>query len=121
MMIDTRQLEDFSVFQGDAIGKIYKYNESYIRVIDKQYHGHVKRVFLCGVIHELEENHLIPKTKISQLHIISGDLLVESEEIKSFRGIQYYSFEMIKATAITVLKIQSILSKYGYELKDCHI
>lgn len=104
----------------DGIGRLFYYNNAIYRLINEDRKDFVKELFSNGLIKELEEKALIIPTKISQFHIHEDDLILEHEKIEIVTYDHEWSFSMRRDVALTIIKIQSILMDYGYELWDCH-
>lgn len=103
-------------------GETYIYNNSKIlRAIKPEYEEWARELLKSGLIDELVDLKLFPKTKISKINIDASNLIIEQEKIPIRTSFPTWSFEMIKQSANTVLKVNEIANKYGYELRDGHL
>lgn len=99
----------------------YIYKDSKIlRIVKKQYHNWANELMKSGLIQELIENKLFPKTMISNL-ILEEGLIIEQELIPFANYFNTWTFDMIKESAKTTLMVNEIANKYGYELRDAHL
>lgn len=119
--IKREELIDFQIVHMDMVGDIYEYREKIIRIINKKFTKHTRRLLECGgLIEELVKNGLFIETWISDLYDVDADIILEHRKISTKQHYSQWSFEMMKDAAMLVLRINSLCSKYGYELKDCH-
>jgi hypothetical protein len=104
----------------DDVGRVYFYKNTVFRGINDEYVLDMLNLFSSGLFKELIDANLIPETTISN-HLIEGyQLVIESEKIENWTYSYEWSFEMLKEAALTILKINNIANKYGYQLKDPH-
>lgn len=119
MRLDSTLLkkEKFSI---DEIGSVFYYDNKILRAIKKESVVHVKRLLNCGLISELVEKKLFPKTFITSYEIEGYSLVLEHEKLENWNHSYEWSFEMLKDVALCVIEINEISNRYGYQLYDCH-
>lgn len=105
----------------DDVGKTFFWNGKVLRGINADYRAHVISMFECGLMEELYNKKLIPRTTISN-HILEGweGILLEQEKVDLVYP-QELSFEMLKDAAKAVLSLAETCHRYGYYIKDCHL
>jgi len=104
----------------DIIGRIYFLDDRIIRVINNDYRDQLIDFFSSGMMQELIEKKLIPNTWISEFTTSDSNLILESSLITRWSYAYEWSFNMLKDAAHSILLINDILNKYGYELVDPH-
>lgn len=104
----------------DPTGFVFNYEGRFFRAINNSAKKDVLFLFESGAIEELYNNHLIPKTSISELTVEGYDLILEHEKIDIVIYPTEWSFSMLKDAALLVLKVNKILLKYGFETRDSH-
>ena len=118
-MIKLNQLETIPNCT-DSVGRVYFYKEKILRGINSNFVRDVNYFFESGLAAELMTEELIPRVNISHLKIEGYQLVIESEKIENWNYAYEWSFSMLKDAALTILKINTIAKKYGYQLKDPH-
>lgn len=105
----------------DEMGTMCKYDGEFIRIIKKSKTNYVKKLMAeDGLIEELMRQDLIPRCWISDM-TYEGKMIMCHEKIEPCQQTPLqWSFEMQKAAALLVLKVNDICNSYGYELMDCH-
>lgn len=114
------QSASFDKIGVDSCGRIFRWKNRLFRAIYHEKIDEVKNMFLCGMIKELVDQRLFPKSWITDYSIDGYDLVIEHEEISNVSYPFEWSFSMLKDAAITVLRTNLIASRYGYQTKDCH-
>lgn len=104
----------------DQVGKILFYENRIFRVINNDYVNQVKEMFEIGMIGELVDKKLFPKTWISQIEIEGYSLVIEHEKIECWNYPYEWSFDMLRDAGLVILKVNKIANKYGFELMDSH-
>lgn len=120
MQIDIEELIDFQPVHVDPIGSIYEYEGKMLRVINKPAVSATIKLLRSGLIEELVKQHLLIETSRSEYVLEDDSIVLEHRKISVKQHYSQWSFEMMKAAAIAVLKVNLLCNKYGYELKDCH-
>jgi hypothetical protein len=105
---------------GDDIGRIFYWNGNIFRGINESRVGEVRELFSSGLIAELAGAKIFPETEITGYTLENYPLVLSHKAIKSVTYPYEWSFEMMKAAALTILKVNEILIRYGYQTKDCH-
>lgn len=104
----------------DDVGKLYVGDHNVYRAIDDDYIEHVQSIINCGLINELIKLRMFPETKVSKKSITGYKLVLEHKKIRYVTYPYEWSPKMLRGAAFTVLKVNLIANKYGYELKDAH-
>lgn len=117
--IDKSKLKDIKRIHLDEIGHIYLFENRYIKVIKKSKENYVKKLFRSGLVEKLVKEGIFTKCYISDM-TYDGQLIVEQETVEPRQTFWQWTFEMHKAAALLVLKVNQICMEYGYELMDCH-
>ncbi len=103
----------------DDFGRVFFYKDKVYRAIYKNSINNCIELLESNLFQELTLKGLIPKTFISNFELTDFELVLEHEVLSEIQQHEW-SFEMFKRAALTVLKINKICQKYGYELKDAH-
>ncbi len=104
----------------DEVGTIFFYEDRILRVISEKYIEQVKNIFNNGLLEELLEKKLFPKTWVSDIEIEGYSMVIEHEKIKCWNYPYEWSFDMLKDTALTILEVNKIANKYEYQIHDAH-
>jgi len=104
----------------DDFGRVFFANNRVFRAINDQQKDYCLLLLNSDLIRELTNKKLIPDTKISDLTIDGYSLVLEHEKL--LHTLQHeWTFSMIKDAAVTILEVNEICNKHGYELKDGHL
>lgn len=103
----------------DEIGKVYKYEGKYIRIVKKSKTRYVKKLFESGLIQELEEKGYLWPCELLE-DTVNDHLILISEEIRPAQNYSTWTFQMHKSVGELILDVNQICYKYGYELLDAH-
>ena len=120
MKICSSEVECSGLSLVDEFGKLLFWNNKVLRAIKHEFVGNAKDMLSNGMLSELVENNLFPRTWITDFAIDGYGLVLEHERIVPILYPYEWSFSMIKDAAISVLKVNQIAIKYGYQTKDCH-
>lgn len=104
----------------DDCGVVFIYKDEILRGINNEYVTIIKDLFDSGLISELIGEGLFPKTVITDYEDEQFSLILKHEKIEVPTNPHEWSFDMLKDAAITVLRIEEIANKYGFQLKDPH-
>lgn len=104
----------------DPVGSVFEYQNSILRAINFNSKGDIIELLNSGLIDELNRKGLFPKTKITDYEIDGYSLVLSHEKIGNWNYPYEWSFGMLKKAAKTVIEINAISNKYGYEIYDCH-
>lgn len=119
-MIKQSELNYSRYSNVDPFGRVFFYEGSVYRIINKNHEEFCKKLLASELIFELQKNKYIPATSIdTSLEIEGNPLVLHHEKCTIIRSYEW-SFEMFKAACILVLQIQQLCDKYGYQLKDAH-
>lgn len=111
---------EFHKLTVDDCGTLFTWENRLFRAINHEAVETVKDMFQSGLMKELIDNRLFPGTWITDYGIDGYGLVVEHERISPIIYPFEWSFTMLKDAALTILKINVIARKYGYQTKDCH-
>jgi hypothetical protein len=104
----------------DPTGFVFNYEGRVFRAINNSTKKDVLFLIESGAIDELYNDHLIPKTTISEFTVEGYELVLEHEKIDIVIYPTEWSFSMLKDAALLILKVNKILLKYGFETRDAH-
>lgn len=104
----------------DPIGFLFKYDNRIFRAINNFQKNEILYLFDSGAIEELIGENLIPNTTISEFSLDAHDIVLEHEKIDVVVYPTEWSFNMLKDAALLVIRINTILYKYGFETRDSH-
>lgn len=104
----------------DDVGRVFIWKGNIFRAINKKSVSSVKTLFKSGLILELTQKGLIPKSEITKYKLKEYGLIIKHEKIEPLTYPYEWSFSMFKSAAIKIIEINTISQKYGYQLKDCH-
>lgn len=120
MIILKKDLVDLQVSHLDTVGHVYMYKGRIIRIIEKTARKYVNELMTCGLVDKLVKEGILVDSWISDDTDEEGRMILEHKRITPCTYLFQWSFEMMKDAAKLVLRLNSILWEYGYELKDCH-
>jgi len=104
----------------NEIGFLFEWRNRIFRAINDDANDRVKALFDFGLIDELVEENLFPKSWMTDYKLDGYDLIIEHTKIFPVTYPYEWSFSMLKDAAITALKVNIIAKKYGYQTHDCH-
>lgn len=104
----------------DEIAKILFYKDRILRIISEAYIDSTQLMIDSGLFNELMEKKLFPKTWISDVEIEGYSMIIEHEKINHWNYPYEWSFDMLKDAALTVIEVNKIANKYGYQIRDGH-
>ena len=120
MKISLSEIEKKEGMNIDPVGFLFTYQDRLYRAINNSHEQEILYLFESGAINELNEAGLIPHTSISEIELDDHDLVIEHYKIDTVTFSVEWSFEMMKEAALTVIKVNRILFKFGFETKDAH-
>jgi len=120
MKIDKTEILYIQKRRRDDVGDVFDYQGKLLRGIFPDKVEMVREMFENGFIKELIDEDLFPNTWITNYEIDRYGLIIEHEKIEPIVYPQEWTFNMLKDSALTVLKVAKIAKKYGYNMKDCH-
>lgn len=104
----------------DDVGRVFYWKHRLFRAINYNAVSITKEILTCGLLDELIQNNLFPKTWTTEYSLEGYGLIIEHEKISRITYPFEWSFSMLRDAAITVLNVNIIAAKYGFETKDCH-
>lgn len=104
----------------DTLGKVFFWQNRVFRAIYPEQTDYLRELFACGLLKELSEKALFPKTMFTDYQLEGFALVIEHEAIYPSLNPPQWSFAMLKAAALCVLEVNQIAQKYGYQTIDCH-
>lgn len=104
----------------DLTGKLFFFEGRVLRAINDNYISQVRDMFDCGLIENITRRKIFPETWISDVTIEGYSLVVEHERIMHWNYPYEWCFDMLKDAALTVLELNEIAGKYGYQIMDGH-
>ncbi len=121
MELEKEKVVFFKQYSLDEVGTIFLYDNKYYRMIKNSKRTYVKKLLMSGLIDELIEKGLFVNCVPSD-YTIDGNMVLEQETIDPAGQDPYnqWSFLMMRAAALSVLEINALCNKYGYQLMDCH-
>lgn len=121
LVIKRTEIDMLSGSTLDEIGEAFSWRGRIFRRVYPHAEGYVKDLFTCGVLNELIEKDLFIPTWIARDVIFEDEsILIEQKKITPMIYSAEYSFLMRKEIALTIIKINQVLFKYGFELMDPH-
>lgn len=103
----------------DPFGRVFFKGDKVFRSVSKEYVDFCHELLDSGLINELTEKKLIPRTIISEYEIDDYSMVLEHERVGYTRPSEWI-FSMFKDAGLAILEINNICKKYGYCLKDAH-
>ena len=96
------------VLSVDKVGKIFFYKNRIFRAINNDYIDYVKDMFSSGLIEEIAEKKLFPRTWISDIKIENYSLVIEHEKILHWNYPYEWSFDMLRDAGLAILEVNEI-------------
>jgi hypothetical protein len=119
------KMENYTVLcsLADVLGKVIvtvENNEKYFyRGIFPEKIGFFKELYECGVLQSLAESGRVVQIKLTDFYTEEFPLIVQMETLLEVPP-NFWSFSMIRDSAVNILIINSVLKAYGYTLIDGH-
>lgn len=120
MLNQTERFRSAFLSIGDNVGAVFIGETKIIRAINARAIPDTHELLQSGLIAELVQRGLFPKTKISDAEVPGYALVLEHEKIDPIIYPFEWSPEMLRRAALCILKVNACANKYGYELKDAH-
>ncbi len=117
-LIEDSKIIKHSSFE--PLGYVFTYKNELYRAINKPYEKHVLQMFKCGLIDELIDKDLFPKSNITEYCTSDCDLIIKHERIPVVTLPVEWTFTMLKEAALITLTVNIVARKYGYQTKDSH-
>ncbi len=107
-------------FHGDSLGYTFMWNHHFLRGIFPNSVELAKSYFSSGLVDELTQKGLFPKTWVTDYQNEQFGLIVEHELISPVLYATEWNFEMLRDAALMVLQIAQIAYDHGFNMIDCH-
>jgi hypothetical protein len=120
MEIKRSHIKYLHKMRADDIGDLFTYQGRILRGILPDKSKNILQMFNDGFLEELIKKKLFIESWVSDVKIDGYYLVIEQRKIEPVIYPQEWTFEMLKDSALVVLKIAKIAKKYGYNMKDCH-
>jgi len=117
--INENNLEYLGFATLDPIGRVFEYKCRVFRGIYKEKIDYVKGIFDCGLYQNLFDEGLLVYTSFTKYRNNNFPLILEHEKLVTTLPTEW-TYSMLKDSALTILKVNNICNKYGYELGDAH-
>ena len=118
--IDQKEIYFVPMSVVNDIGIAFIWKNRFFRAINYNAHDKIKHMFGCGMIDELVACNLFPKCRITDYILDGFSLIIEITKLNIVSYPYEWSFTMLKDAATTVLEVNVIAKKYGYQTKDGH-
>lgn len=118
--IPAEEIKVSELSAANDIGIIFYWKGRIFRAINAKFVDKVKNIFKSGMIEELTEKNLIPKSWITDYKFKGYGLVIEHAKINAVSYPYEWTFHMLKDAALTVLKVNIIARRYNYQTHDCH-
>lgn len=103
----------------DPVGRPFAYEDNIFRGIYPQSLELVLDIFASGLMRELIESGAFIETEITDFQLTGFSLVLKHKRITGSIPTMWTA-SMLRDAALTILKVNKICNKYGYELKDSH-
>src|SRR5688572_10937907 len=118
MKIDSNEIKWSALSVADDIGRVFIWKDNIYRGIYEKKIGQIKKLLNCGLLDELVKEKLVPETTITDYTADGFGLILQHTRVQTLTYPYEWSFEMLKDSALTVLRANLISKKYGYQTKD---
>jgi hypothetical protein len=119
-IIPLHEIEYSNLSLVDDVGRVFYWRGGIYRGIYSQSASQVEILFESGLLAELSERRLFPKSRISAHTLAGYALIVEHETMPHVTYPHEWSFDMLRDASLSVLEISEIAARFGWRLKDCH-
>lgn len=103
----------------DPVGRPFAYEEDIYRGIYLESLQLVRDIFASGLMEELTKSQAFIETEITDLELEGFSLVLKHKRITGSIPTLWTS-SMLRDAALTILEVNEICNKYGFELKDSH-
>lgn len=119
-MNQTKNIQFSLMSMMDDFGRVFFANNKVYRAINDSQKDYCLSLLNSDLFRELNKKKLIPDTKIADFTIDGYSLVLEHEKL--LHTLQHeWTFSMIRNAALTILEVNEICNRHGYELKDGHL
>ncbi len=109
-----------SLSVNDDIGRVFEWNNEIFRAIYTEKTTWVEKLWQCGLMDELTDKGLIPKTKITDYSLEGYGIILQHEKIPIVTYPYEWTFSMLQQAALLILEINTTAQKYQFQTKDAH-
>jgi hypothetical protein len=103
----------------DTVGRVFTYEGNIFRGIYPQSVELVMELFASGLMRALVESGTFVDTEISDLRLDGFPLVLKHKKITGSLPTEWTA-SMLRDASLTILEVNGICNKYGYELRDSH-
>ena len=114
--IDFKDIEIKAMSGVDSIGIVFIWNDRIFRAIRGDTSLSIQNLFSSGLIGELVDKHLFPKSWATDYELEGYHLVIEHSKIDPIVYPFEWSFEMLKDAALAILEVNEIAVKYSFIL-----
>lgn len=103
--------------QKDPMGFVFKKDNFFVRIIEKEFIDEVEEIFNCGLIDALTKEGLFPDSKITEFE---GNFAVKHSNAGNSILPHEMTFQELKLASLCVLRVARTARKFDYNMIDCH-
>jgi hypothetical protein len=103
----------------DSFGRVFFFEGRVFRGIYEQEKQHCQNFLRSELYSELRKKDFVPETWEVNFEMEEFAMIIEHEFIDKSEP-HHWSFHMFKDAILSILEINNICNKFGYELKDAH-
>jgi len=103
----------------DPVGRVFEYKNRVYRGVYNEKEDYVKNIFDCGLYQNLLDEEVFVKTEFTNFRNNNFSLILEHKKLTTTLPTEWTS-EMLRDSALLILKVNEICNRYGYELGDAH-
>src|SRR4051812_22271233 len=120
MKINSSEIKWVGLSTADDVGRVFVWQNRIFRAVFNERLDGVSRLLSSGLLDELADQNLIPRTYVSEYSLDGFGMVLEHHRIRTLSYPYEWSFEMLRDAALAGLRINIIAKKHGYQMKDCH-
>lgn len=108
----------------DEYGIVIEYNSRILRIIKREKSEEVLELFRCGLMDDIVNQGLFVESFLQQSVVIEGfeeNIIVEHKMLNHISYAEEWTPSMLEDAAKLIVKLNSCLLSYGYELADPHV
>jgi hypothetical protein len=104
----------------DPKGYVFRWRDGVYRAIYPAYESEVRQLWDCGLIPALVDAGLMPPSEITDLKTEDCGLIIKHATVPVVSLPSEWSFTMLQDAALTMLRVNEVARKYGYQTLDAH-
>lgn len=120
MKLNTSQVTFHPFSYGDWSGRVFSWEGGIYRAISSERAPFYEHLFSDGIFHDLMCRQLLVASEITDLELDGYALVLKHHTVPFASRCYEWCGEMLKAAALSVLKLERELLKYGLTLQDAH-